>query len=269
VASDGEPSVFPIVIRIHMTNFNSKMQIAEDEIHVWVVAIQASESQCATLGRYLDPQETETASRIPHLQKQSSFVVAHGVLRCLIARYLTCHPSALKFVSSPQGKPQLAFPERMQFNMTRSGPWAAFAFSSNCTVGVDLEEVRALPELPNIIRRVLCAEEATQLMLLPEPDRERGFICCWTRKEAYSKAIGLGLLTAFDDFCVAAHPDQPARMNSIGKDASLAAAWTIDDLPVPAGYAGALAYPGPRRRYSFNQITDLNEIMPVPKHQAF
>jgi 4'-phosphopantetheinyl transferase len=240
--------------------FDSKMRIADDEIHVWVVAVRASESQCASQTRWLDPQEMERASRIPNLEKRRSFLVAHGVLRCLLGRYLECDPGIIELASGPEGKPKLVFPEGMHFNMTHSAEWAAFVFSSNCTVGVDLEKVRALPGLPTIIRRVLCAEEAAELMLLSECDRERGFFCCWTRKEAYSKAVGMGLLTGFDNFCVDAHPDRPARMIHIDSDTAKAAGWTIDDLPMPAGYAGALAYPGLRRRLSMKRVTDLGEI---------
>lgn len=241
-------------------NFDSKMRIADDEIHVWVVDMRASESQCALHTRWLDQHEMERASRIPNLEKRRSFLVAHGVLRGLLGRYLECDPGTIELASDPEGKPKLALPEGMHFNMTHSAEWAAFAFSSNCMVGVDLEKVRALPGLPAIIRRVLCAEEAAELMLLSECDRERAFFCCWTRKEAYSKAIGTGLLTGFDKFCVAVHPDQPARMIHIGFDAAAAAAWTIDDLPMPPGYAGALAYPGLRRRLSIKRVADLGEI---------
>jgi 4'-phosphopantetheinyl transferase len=243
-----------------MMNLNSKMRIGDDEIHLWIVDMRASESQCGTLRRWLDRQEMERASRIPNLQTRRSFLVAHGVLRCLLGRYLACDPGALELASDPQGKPKLVFAEGMQFNISHSAEWAAFAFSSNCTVGVDLEKVRTLPGLPDIIRRVLCAEEAEELMLLPDCDRARGFFCCWTRKEAYSKAVGMGLLTGFDKFCVAADPDQPARMIHIGLDAATAAAWVIDDLPMPPGYAGALAYPGSRRRLSIKRVTDLGEI---------
>lgn len=248
-----------------MMKLNSKMRIADDEIHVWVVDMCASESQCATLKRWLDRQEMERASRIPNLQTRRSFLVAHGVLRCLMARYLECDPGAIELATDPQGKPKLTSPEGMQFNMSHSAEWAAFAFSSNCAVGVDLEKVRALPGLPHLIRRVLCAEEAAELMDLSESDRGRGFFCCWTRKEAYSKAVGMGLLTGFDNFCVAADPDQPARMIHIGFDAAAAAAWAIDDLPMPHGYAGAVAYPdsgrGSGRRLSIERVTDLGEIV--------
>jgi 4'-phosphopantetheinyl transferase len=242
-----------------MMGFNAKMRIAEDEIHVWVVDMRASESQCATLRQWLDPQEIERGSLIPNPHKRRSFLVAHGVLRGLLARYVGCDPGAIALASDREGKPKLGFAEGIEFNMTHSAEWAAFAFSRNCAVGVDLEKVRALPGLNDIIRRVLCAEEAAELMLLAECDRERGFFCCWTRKEAYSKAIGIGL-AEFTKFRVAANPDQPARMIHIGLDAAMAAAWSVDDLPMPPGYAGALAYPGPKRRVLINRVSDWGEI---------
>jgi 4'-phosphopantetheinyl transferase len=245
-----------------MMEFNSTMRIADDEIHVWVVDVRASESQCAMLMQWLDQQEMERASRIPNLEKRRSFLIAHGVLRCLLGRYVECDPGAIEFASDPEGKPKLVFPEGVQFNMTHSAEWAAFAFSANCTVGVDVEQVRSLPGLPDIIRRVLCAQEAAELMLLSECEREAGFFCCWTRKEACTKAIGIGM-TAFDKFCVAVHPDQRAQMIRTGFDSETTATWAIDDLPMPPGYAGALAYPGSRRRLSINRVTDLGEITSV------
>jgi 4'-phosphopantetheinyl transferase len=239
---------------------DAKMRIANDEIHAWVVDMRASEPQCAMLRGWLDAREMERASRIPNLEKRRAFEVAHGILRYLLGRYRGCDPDTIEFATEPEGKPSLALAEGIEFNMSHSAEWAAFAFSSNCAVGVDLEQVHALPGLPAIMRRLLCAEEAEELMQFSERDRERGFFCCWTRKEAYAKAIGLGLLAGFDQFRVAVYPDGPARMIHIGSDAVKAAAWTIDDLPTPPGYACALAYPGARRRLSIRRVTDLDEI---------
>jgi 4'-phosphopantetheinyl transferase len=239
--------------------FDAKMRIADDEIHVWVVDMRASALQRETLIGWLDAQEMERASRIPNLEKRQSFEVAHGVLRFLLGRYVECDPGAIALASDREGKPKLAFAEDLEFNMSHSAGWAVFAFSSNCAVGVDVEQVRAVPGLPALIRRVLCAEEAAELMLLSECDRERGFFCCWTRKEACAKAIGMGLV-AFDKFRVAAHPDRPARIIHAPFDGAAAAAWVIDDLPMPPGYAGALAYPGARRRLCIARVTELDEI---------
>jgi 4'-phosphopantetheinyl transferase len=239
---------------------DAKMPIANDEIHVWVVDMRASEPQCAMLRGLLDAREMERALRIPNLEKRRAFEVAHGVLRWLLGRYVGRDPAAIEFAGEREGKPKLASAEGIEFNMTHSAQWAAFAFSSNCAVGVDLEQVRAVPELPTIMRRVLCADEAAELMLLSECDRERGFFCCWTRKEAYAKAIGMGLQAGFDQFRVAAHPDRPARVIHIGFNAAKAVAWSIDDLRMPPGYAGALAYPGTKRRLAIRRVTDLDEI---------
>src|ERR1700756_3580118 len=152
-----------------------KMRIADDEIHVWAVDMRASASQCAVLKEWLDAREMERASRIPNVQKRRSFEVAHGVLRFLLGRYVGSDPGAIELASEGEGKPKLVLADGIEFNMSHSAGWAVFAFSSNCAVGVDVEQVRAVPGLPAIMRRVLCPEEAAELMNLSECDRERGF----------------------------------------------------------------------------------------------
>src|ERR1700748_3585560 len=85
--------------------FNAKRLIADDEIHVWIVSMRASDVQCAALNRWLDPHEMERASRIPNLEKRRSFEVAHGVLRCLLGNYAGCDPGVIEFANDPEGKP--------------------------------------------------------------------------------------------------------------------------------------------------------------------
>jgi hypothetical protein len=103
--------------------------------------------------------------------------------------------SAIELASDPEAS-QTGFSEGVvQYDSPASG---RLLHSSNCTVGVDLNRY-TLPGLSDIIRRVLCAN-AAELMLLSECKRSAGFFCCWTRKEACSKAIGL--MMAFDKCCV-------------------------------------------------------------------
>ncbi|USO00151.1 MAG: 4'-phosphopantetheinyl transferase superfamily protein [Phycisphaeraceae bacterium] len=58
-------------------------------------------------------------------------------------------------------------------------------------VGVDVERVRALPELREMIPLALHAEEIARLGA--DPDDAGGFLESWTRKEAVLKAAGVGL----------------------------------------------------------------------------
>ena len=63
------------------------------------------------------------------------------------------------------------------------------------SIGVDLEAVLLLPDLPAIAALSLSEAEAGRLAVLAEPARTRFFYRCWTRKEACLKARGEGLRT--------------------------------------------------------------------------
>jgi 4'-phosphopantetheinyl transferase len=71
-------------------------------------------------------------------------------------------------------------------------------------------------------------------------NNNRLFFRCWTRKEAYIKAVGKGLLLPLDQFDVTLAPGEPAtllRADSDWKHRS----YSLIDLPFIPGYAAALA----------------------------
>ena len=67
--------------------------------------------------------------------------------------------------------------------------------------------------------------ETSELMALPEPDRPPAFFNCWTRKEAYIKAVGDGLSVPLDSFRVTLRPGVPAEMLCLGGSIDAAKGW--------------------------------------------
>ena len=187
------------------------------EIHVWTLRIPAAEA-VAAFEQLLSSDERERAARFRFDHLRRSFVITRGALRCLLARYVGQDPAAIHFVYGPKGKPALGGP--IEFNTTHSGDMAAFAFADGCPVGIDLEQIRAVPRMEDIAARFFEPEEHAAIMALPPAQREAAFFRCWTRKEACVKATGEGL----------------------GASPSPAAGWTLCDLAIAPGYAGALAY---------------------------
>ena len=70
-----------------------------------------------------------------------------------------------------------------------------------------------------------------------------GFYNCWTRKEAFVKALGRGLSIALTDFDVTLRPGEPARLLRHEGDPDAARRWRLIPLRVQSGFAGALAVP--------------------------
>jgi 4'-phosphopantetheinyl transferase len=189
----------------------------------------------------LSPDETAAADRRIG-PVHSEFVFSRAILRELTGRYTFTPPTQICFSLGPNGKPGLSGLPGPHFNVSHSDGLAVYAFAANCELGVDLEHVRPFDDINTIARRFFCTEEAAQLSSLPATEQTDAFFRCWTRKEAYIKADGEGLSLPLDSFQVTLRPGDPAKFVHIGGDHAAAGSWTLHDLSLIPGYAGALAY---------------------------
>ncbi|MGA8027350.1 MAG: 4'-phosphopantetheinyl transferase superfamily protein [Bryobacteraceae bacterium] len=225
---------------------------------------RASETLAAEFQSLLASDERDRASRFRFEHLRQLFVIRRGALRCLLGRYLDLDPANIWFNYGSKGKPALASATGVEFNTTHSGDVAAFAFTLGCPIGLDLEQVRPLKETQDIADRFFCSEEAEEMMSLPPSERERAFFCCWTRKEAYVKAIGDGLSAPLDTFRVTVRPDEPAHFIHLANDTNAARVWTLQDLCLASDCAAALAYRDQARPLSVFPIADPAEFISMP-----
>ena len=230
-------------------------------IHVWAVRTDGPSAVAERFEPLLGADEKKQAARFRFDHLRCSFIIARGVLRTLLANYLNISPINIQFKYGARKKPALPPPACLDFNMSHSGGLAVFAFTVGCEVGVDVERIRPLQDAQDIADRFFCSEEAAELMSLSADQRERGFYLCWTRKEAYIKAIGDGLYAPLDGFRVTLHPRQPARFMHIAHDTNAAEAWTLHDLQLAPNYAAALAYRDTERPLAVSPIMDSAELL--------
>lgn len=199
-------------------------------VHVWPVRTAASKDVISRLERVLAPDERDRAARFRLGHLRDSFVVARGALRIMLGRYLNTSAAGIQFHYGSKGKPALAASSPLHFNASHSGGLAVFAFTAGCEIGVDVEQIRPLPDMQNVAARFFCREEAAELMSLTAGQREHAFFLCWTRKEAYIKATGDGLSAPLDDFRVTLQPGQPARFIHIAHDVNAAKEWSLSNI---------------------------------------
>ena len=115
------------------------------EVQLWVARLEASESNFARAFSWLSPDEVERADRFRFEKHRRAFVLGRAVLRALVASYLRVAPQEASFIYGPKGKPALAgAPCPLSFNVSNSGDLAAYAFTLNCEIGVDVEYRRRL-----------------------------------------------------------------------------------------------------------------------------
>ena len=238
-------------------------ELSGHEVHIWALRTSVAGTLAARFEGVLAPEEKDRAVRFRFDSHRHSFIVRRGTLRCLLGSYLNLHPASIRFHYGSKGKPALALPAGIEFNVTHSSGLAVFAFTAGCQLGVDLEQICLMPDVRNIADRFFCAEEAAEIMSLPPGERECAFFSCWTRKESYIKATGDGLSAPLDGFRVTLRPNEPARLIHIAQDKNAARLWTLHDLPLSPDYAAALAYRDRQRALSVFAIADPAEFLTV------
>lgn len=132
----------------------------------------------------------ETAHRFRHPEDRRTYVLAHGLLRHILARYLRSDPARLKFSRGEYGKPYLTA-GGLEFNLSHSGDRVAISVARS-GVGVDLEEVKVQPIDVGLVSECFTESEQHWLERCTD-DPYRGFFRLWTLKEAVLKADGRGL----------------------------------------------------------------------------
>jgi 4'-phosphopantetheinyl transferase len=215
--------------------------LALGEVHIWTARLPSS--QDADLEHTLSEVERDCAHRFHFTKHRLAYVFAHAVLRDVLSRYLNRPAAALRFDKDSFGKPFLSHNTpvaSLEFNLSHAGALVLIALSARRRIGVDVEEIRPMDDFTAIAEAHFTPRERAFIFNHAPAYRERAFFRCWTRKEAYIKAVGKGLsirLNSFDTFIDAG---QRGRQLAAGPDAPDVASWWLTDLDVPQDYLGAL-----------------------------
>ena len=172
-----------------------EIQLPEGEVHAWIEPLSWTDALLAEARATLSSHENERSDRFIHEIHRNRYLVSHLKLRRILAQYLAVSPSELQFKTSEFGKPVISASENagINFNLSHSNERMLLGVVRNVAIGVDIEEIRAESATLDIAARFFTERENEQLRDLSGPEQVEAFFNCWTRKEAYLKAIGFGL----------------------------------------------------------------------------
>lgn len=210
-------------------------------VHVWSASLDPPSEEMGNMESLLSPAERERASRLRIDRDRRQFVVRRGLLRAILGRYLDRPGGELGFQYGEFGKPSLdprTSDGSLRFNLSYSFGVAFYAVARDVEIGVDVERLRNTVPHSAMAARYFAPAECAELERLPAEEQVQGFFNCWTRKEAYVKALGTGLVTALNSFTVNLTPGQPAVLRSDEPG------WALTDLDAVPGYAAAIAVAG-------------------------
>ncbi len=218
----------------------SRPVLRPDQVHLWRVSLLHPPFPSDMLWRVLNEKEQARAGRYRFERDRRRFVAARGMLRVILARYAGVSPAAIRFEYSDYGKPSLPDRPDLAFNATDSGELMAVGVAQNRLLGVDIEQVRDDFGGLEIAERFFSSAEVATLRALPSHEQARAFFRCWTRKEAFIKAIGEGLSYPLHQFDVTLGPDEPPRLLRVAGEPDAPRRWFLADFPLDPNYEGAI-----------------------------
>ena len=227
--------------------------LSKGEVHVWHGRVSCASTDQRTLSVLSDRERTHLSS-LGRAQDKVLYAAAHTGLRTLLSMYSGLPTNQLQFTKGRHGKPSLVAGDGLRFNLSHSGDRWVVAIGRDRDVGVDVEKIRQTGRPYAVANRFFAPGEQRLLADCP-PDRRLGlFFHLWCLKEAYIKALGLGLAQPLDAFAFGRDGDG-FFIQTCAQDAK--ADWTAQALDPACGYKAAVVVRARRAEISqFNFETD-------------
>ena len=178
-------------------------ELGEGEAHVWRASLDQPADMIAKFAARLSKDEYQRAERFHRPSDCRRFITGRGILRKIISSYLALAPAEVRFVYNEYGKPFISDDQNggaLNFNLSHSNGMALYAFMRGRRVGVDIEYMHEDFATLEVAERFFSKDEIEALKAAPTDQRTRAFFNCWSRKESYIKAIGMGVSYPLDGF---------------------------------------------------------------------
>jgi len=189
--------------------------LGPEEVHLWSVQVGRFPDSAHAPAHLaiLSDSERDRRERFRIPADRWMYGISHALLRMVLAHYGTGPPESLKFSRGAHGKPALdgaGGSTDLEFNLTHTKGLAAVAVARGRPVGVDAErEDRPIGEL--LASRIFSEQERRALHGKSPEDRLRRMARLWTLKEAYVKALGVGLTLSVADMSFGITDEGPPR----------------------------------------------------------
>lgn len=221
---------------------NCLPQLTEATVHIWTWKLDVERDALSELESKLSESECRRVRRYASHRIARRFIVRRGMLRRVLGCYLHLPPHQVQLFYNAHGKPLLApvILPRLQFNISDSGELAALAVGTGQPLGIDIEQLRPLPDWDALAVNVFSEPELNQLSQAAAAARTDVFFRLWTRREAIAKAEGVGLRQISAQLLL---NDQDERSPPVATSESIPRLQDniVHELTMPDGYVGALA----------------------------
>ena len=222
-----------------------KLVLGPGEAHVWL-ALRGDVTSSYIESFGLTADEFAAARRLQRPADRELYLLAHIMLRTVLADYLSVTPNEVELKNAEHGKPSLVNSHctDLRFNLSHSGDAVLCALARRREIGVDIEAAVPSEDLLSVVVNFFAPDECAALAARNGDDRVALFYLLWTRKEAYLKACGKGLSHPLNAFSVLPSLEVPPDPVIRGPESGSEGTWFCYGLKAPPGYAAATVIAG-------------------------
>jgi 4'-phosphopantetheinyl transferase len=215
----------------------------ENIVYIFSVCFNDFWNISEKLFKNLSADEIKRAKRFHFENDKKHFIIGRGILRSLLGKFLNTEPSSIAFSYAKNGKPSIVIPadNNLFFNISHSHNRIVLALSYAADLGIDIEFRKELLDIDRLAKNYFSMNENKIFSRLTEQEKSGAFFDCWTRKEAFVKAVGGGLTIPFNSFDVSVESCKSPKLLRVGGNYTTVEEWQLFNLQMAKGYSGALA----------------------------
>lgn len=237
--------------------FNKKNIFSYNETDVFIFTIQELDPHFLTLFSYLSYEEKIRMNRLLHEPLKRKYILSHGFLRLLLGKYLALLPSNIQYTYNEFKKPFCSQDPNLYFNMSHSNDYIAYVFSYSYKSGIDIEFIRNIPKIENLFSSIASPGETLAFEKQNKIDKIYFFYKTWTIKEAFLKALGIGLTYPLSDIETTVIPKERFKVLKFDVNKEALTGWTFMPIKFIPGYLGTVAVEKKNEKINFHTFSSV------------
>lgn len=224
----------------HWQKLTEPPKLVAGELHIWQIDLDRHDDQWQPLMALLSSDEQRKAYGFRFDKHRQRYIIGSAMLRILLGSYLGYAPGTLRFTYNDHGKLSVAQNNcGLNFNAFHTEDTMLAGFVLNSKIGIDIEIIRSDIDCIEPGKHRFSDREYKAFKSLPEHEQSRGFFRTWTRKEAYIKALGIGLSYPLSRFSVSMDSTNPALIEH-QDDSYDTKKWQIYDIEISDSCSAAV-----------------------------
>ena len=217
------------------------LNLYKDHIDVWLCDLKQLSVNINSFYSILSEDERDRADKLKVDDKKQQYIITRGTLRQRLGLLTNIYPEDFVFKILEHGKPVLVNDARfanITFNVSHSHDLALIAIAQKQNIGIDIEKINHDSKHDELVARFFSKAEQADFQTIPDANKAKAFCACWTRKEAFIKAVGDGVSYGLDKFDVTIDTDKQAPEINLHKSSD--ETWSAINLPINNKYMACL-----------------------------